>query len=320
MSKQHHQQPKASSEPAIMVTGGSGFIGQHVVRALADDGRTIVAVYHHKIPESRDNIYPVCADMSTPELMAAALRGVDTVVHLAWQGGLVGPTEAVHWDPADPKVLPKNAQVLYNLIKAMERAGTRRLVFLSAIGASPRATAPFLREKYLSEFLVLNAKIPEKVIIRSAVVWGGQTADDPFLKSIMRVMKYPIYPVPRKKDGISPLHVQDLADVIKTVVNQEMTEPASLVEIGGGEKYELGALFKLVQTHYVKKMQLAIPGVLGESMLPILERDRGDRTAKLKHFLALGGSSDDETRRQNPLADSLPAKFKSFKERLGPQA
>ena len=40
--------------------------------------------------------------MGSAELMAAPLRGVETVVHLAWEGGLAGPTEPINFNPAIP--------------------------------------------------------------------------------------------------------------------------------------------------------------------------------------------------------------------------
>ena len=138
-------------DQAVLVTGGSGFIGKHIVKHLAEAGETVVCMYHHRLPEPMANVYPVCSDMGSSELIAAPLRGVESVIHLAWEGGFVGPTERVSWN-LNSNNLPKNARLLKNLLSAMERAGTKRIVFMSAIGASRNAKTPFLQEKYLSEF------------------------------------------------------------------------------------------------------------------------------------------------------------------------
>ena len=308
---------KASAEAAVMVTGGSGFVGQQLVRQLADQGRTIVSVYHHRLPESLDNVYPVCSDMSSAELMLAPLRGVETVVHLAWEGGLMGP-EILAWPPQGGAPPTRNAQVLANLIGAMERAGTRRMVFLSAIGAGYGAQVPFLREKYLAELMLLNSKIPEKIILRSSVVWGGQGGDDRFLRSIMRVMKYTLYPVPTRKDSLSPVHVRDLADTITRACRHDLREPAAVLDVDGGQGYKVDELFRIVSDGYVKKTRFPVGGFLADSLLPLLERDakNGLKTPKLRHFLALGGQRAASTQVENPLSGVLPENPASFKDHV----
>lgn len=307
-----------SMDGATMVTGGSGFIGQQVVRTLAENGQTVVSVYHHKLPDSLDNVYPVCSDISSAELMAAPLRGVETVIHLAWEGGLAGPGGPVSMTPRSPAPLTRNAQTLQNLITAMERAGTRRLVFLSAMGASRHSTVPYLQEKYFGESLVLNSKIPEKVILRTNVVFGGQGGNDRFLQSIRRVMKYPVYPVPRKQDGMAPLHVKDLAAILVNAAQIPMTDSAAVVEVQGAENYKLHDLFKIVSETYVKKTRFALGGALGASLLPLLERDRraGPQNPKLAHFLALASAGSDQTKVDNPLTAVIPKKLGTFKERI----
>lgn len=303
---------------ATMVTGGSGFIGKEVVKALAEQGRTVVSVYHHKLPDSLDNVYPVCSDISSAELMAAPLRGVETVIHLAWEGGLAGPGQAVPMEPRSPAPLTRNAQMTQNLITAMERAGTRRLVFLSAMGASRRAPAPYLQEKYFAESLVLNSKIPEKVVLRTNVVFGGQGGNDRFLQSIRRVMKYVVYPVPSKSEGMAPLHVKDLAQILANASTIAMADQAAVVEVQGPETYKLNELFKIVSENYVKKTRFALGGVVGASLLPLLERDRrsGPQNPKLAHFLALDSAATEQTKVENPLTAVIPKQIGTFKERI----
>lgn len=295
-----------ANEQAILVTGGAGFVGQHVVRQLAERGRTVVALYHHKLPETLESVYPVCSDMSSAELMAAPLRGVETVVHLAWEGGLAG------------SAAPRNETLLKNLLLAMERAGTKRIVFLSANGATRNAAVPFLREKYQCEHLVLNSKVPEKVVLRTTVMWGGQGANDRFLRSIIRVMKYPLYPVPKRAEIVAPAHVRDVADMLVSACSVRLQEPAALLDVSGGESYQVQDLFKIVSDTYVKKTRIALPSFLGEPLLPFLERDRrvDQPLPKLAHFLAIGGKPREETKTANALTAVIPPKLATFKERI----
>jgi NADH dehydrogenase len=321
MTKKSPGAPKNTAakplDAAIMVTGGSGFVGQHLVKALAEQGRTVVSVYHHRLPESLESVYPVCSDMSSVELMLAPLRGVETVVHLAWDGGLAGP-DHLPWPPQAGSPPTRNTQMLANLIGAMERAGTKRLVLLSAIGASYQSEAAYLREKYWAELLTLNSRIPEKVVVRASVVWGGHGSDDRFLRSILRVMKFPLYPVPSKKEQMAPVHVKDLAETLARACKLPLPEAAAVVDVDGGEPLKVNELFRIVSDQVVKKTRFPIGGFLGDSLLPLLERDSkvGPKTPKLSHFLALGGrrAAQPIVETEKPLEALLPERPASFKD------
>jgi nucleoside-diphosphate-sugar epimerase len=316
--RKNRPQQEPAGQPTVMVTGGAGFIGQHVLRHLLDEGQAVVTLYHHRLPETHDQVFPVCSDMGSAELLAAPLRGIETVVHLAWEGELAGSADPVKWEPSTNTNLTRNLQTTHNLLTAMERAGTKRIVFVSAVGASRHAKAPFLREKYAAEFMILNSRVPEKIILRSAIVWSAEDASDKFLRSITRVMKYPLYPVPKKKEGLSPLHVNDLTDLIVAASEHELSEPAAVLDIVGGENYKVEELFKIVSDNYLKKSRFGIGGFLGDSLLPFFERDprKGPKTQKLQLFLALGSQVDDQTRKENPLVDMLPERLTTFKEKL----
>ena len=302
--------------PAVLVTGGSGFIGRRLVQKLAEEEKTVVCVYHHRLPEPMANVYPVCSDLGSPDLIAAPLRGVHTVVHLAWEGNFVGPEEKVSWN-LNSVNLPKNIKMLQNLLKAMERAGTKRIVFQSAIGASRKTSTPYLQEKYLAEFFVLNSKIPEKIIIRSSLVCGGN--NDKFLRSIIKVMQFPVvYPVPSKKEQIAPIHLDDITDTLAKAALMELKNSSGILELTGNESYGIDELFKMVSTRYAKGTKIPLRGMLGNSLLPLFERESNKvaTTAKLSHFLNIGNQLDESTQLENPLTEITPSKFHSFQEIL----
>ncbi len=305
---------------AVLVTGGSGYIGQRLVRKLSDRGPIVVSMYHHRLPESLPNVFPVCSDMSSSELLAAPLRGIKTVVHMAWEGGLVGPTENVSWDPMDCAALPRNIKLLKNLLSAMERAKTQRIVFVSASGASAKATVPFLREKYLAEFFILNSSIPEKVILRSSICCDGEGVSDRFIRSILRVMQFPgIYPVPEKNSFVSPILVDDLVSILSELCFHNMkSHPNVVLEVNGSEKFRVDELFKMVHHYYGKGSKIPLRGFLGRSLLPFFERKSREDPAvpRLSHFLALNSSVPEEKIRENPLAGVLPLSFSKFSECL----
>ena len=307
------------SEEAVLVTGGSGFVGRNLVPRLTSQGRSVVSMYHLRLPDPLSNVYPVCSDLSSVDLLAAPLRGVDTVIYLAWEKNFMGSQDEINFDPNFEK-LSKNVQLLHNLIKAMEKAGTKRLIFLSAIGASRRAKTAFLKEKYLAEFAVLNSKISEKVIVRSSLIYRPNATQDFFIQAVMNLMKFPgFYPVPRVEGKISPILIDDLAQVLCDLTRTHMTEHSAIVEVSGGEELKVEDIFKLVSEKFAKGSRIQLRGSLGNSLVPIFER-RGEHYSpngpKIKDFLLLDEFRDANTITDNPLSHALPKQFKGFREAI----
>jgi len=318
----HHEAMRTQShDPAVLVTGGSGFIGRRLVKTLAHKGETTISMYRHRLLEPIPQVLPVRADMMHAEGLGVALRNVKSVVHLAWDGGVVGPPidEGSPHSLSGPN-LPRNVQMLCNLIQAMEQAGTKRIVFLSANGASRHSKVPFLAEKYLAEFFILNSKIPERVIVRTSLVVGGGTAQDRFLKSILRVMRFPgFYPIPKVEGTFAPVHVDDVVNVLAELAIAPMREPSAMLLLNGDESYQVDEVFKLVSERYGSGYRFPLKGFLGSTLLPFFERDtKADPTTpRLRHYLALAQGQKrkvEHHKKESPLEGALPERFASFRE------
>lgn len=298
---------------AVLVTGGSGFVGQNLVSKLAEKSKPVVSMYHHKLPEPRDNVFPVCSDMGSAELLAAPLRGVKTVVHLAWEGGFTSETDGINWQPDQTDQLPKNVKIFRNLIKAVEKSDVQRVIFLSAIGASRKTRIPFLMEKYLCEFYLLNSNIREKVVLRSSVAWSGKVKEDKFLEAILGVMKYRLYPVPVKEEGISPIYLDDLTKMITKLCHAPLTQDSSLLEVHGGKTYTTDEFFRLFAGKVYSGRQIGLRGALGRSYLSLLEKYANKtQNMRLEDFLAVGTSLSKETQIENPLLNMVSKKMREF--------
>ncbi|MFI0240495.1 NAD-dependent epimerase/dehydratase family protein [Streptomyces sp. NPDC016845] len=102
----------------VLVTGGAGFIGSHIVEALAAQGDEAVVF------DVRDKPW---ADVRDPEKVAGALRGVDAVCHQAAMVGLGdGVTDAAEY-------VSRNDLGTAVLLSAMARAGVARLVLAGSM-------------------------------------------------------------------------------------------------------------------------------------------------------------------------------------------
>ena len=302
---------------AVLVTGASGYLGSSLVRYLAEMGQTVVSMYRHRIPEPCSGVFPVCSDLSSPELLAAHLRGVHTVVHLAWEKTFTGP-ESLPADPELPaeEVLTENLRSTKTLLQAMLTAGTRRMIFISAMGAERKTDNLFLREKYLAEFYVLNAGLSEIIILRPSVIFGGEDSRNRFIQAVRRLMRLPgFYPVPSWKKPIYPLAVSDFSRVILGCINYKSAPgPYGIFDVSGQHGYQIEEIFRIISGKDGKGPRIPVNRFLGRTLLPFLEKNFGntpDQTV-IGSLLPVSGMALNDLAASSQLSSIYPGPYEAF--------
>jgi dihydroflavonol-4-reductase len=202
----------------ILVTGGTGFIGSHVVEALCARREPVRCLIRSERP------LPVGVERARGELVSGegieeALRGVDTVIHLA------GVTKALSRD----EYYSGNVRGTENLAKAVAKSGRDiRLLYVSSLAAiGPSAMGPSLDRAPVSEDAephpitnygksklegerIVRELVPEAVIVRPAVVYGPRDTDVfQLLKSIARGFAVEMAGGER---WVQAIYVKDLVD------------------------------------------------------------------------------------------------------------
>jgi NADH dehydrogenase len=212
----------------VTVFGGSGFLGRHVVRALAKRGYRIrVAVRRpelagHLQPLGRvGQIHAVQANLRYPASVDAAARDADVVINLV--GILFERSrqrfESVHTFGAEAVALAASAY-------------GARLVHVSALGADPNAPALYARTKAQGEKLVLAA-MPDAVVVRPSIVFGPE--DDFFNRFAAMARFAPALPlVGGGHTKFQPVFAGDVAAAIAEAVESRAT-PGAIYELGGPE-------------------------------------------------------------------------------------
>lgn len=300
-----NQAADSRSKP-LLVAGSAGFVGRQFMRKLSQEGRPALSLYHSHLPEPLSHVNPVFVDILRPEPLVPILQKVDQVLFLAWSHSFQR-----QWEDGKDSQNSPNIQMIRNFVAAMEQAGTKRIIFLSALGASRHAESAFLREKYAAESIILNSRIPEKIILRTSLIYGKLGTQDRFLSAISQLMKVPwFYPVPRHQEKLAPISIDDLNRILLHLFDLNLDVPSHVIEIAGGESLAIEEIFRMVSQGIGKSRQIPITGSIGSALTPLFERLHSQArktTPSLRDLLSVGNFTDKETGTNNPLIGHLPA-------------
>jgi len=229
------------TESLVTVFGGSGFLGRHVVRALAKRGYRIrVAVRRpelagHLQPLGRvGQIHAVQCNLRYPRSVDAAARGADVLINLV---GILFERGRQRFDA----VQAFGAEA----VALAASAYGARTVHVSAIGADEHSSSGYARAKAMGEQLVLAA-MPSATIVRPSVIFGPE--DDFFNRFASLARFVPALPlIGGGHTRFQPVYVGDVASAIVAAVDGR-TSPGSVYELGGPEVKTLKELLQYVLT------------------------------------------------------------------------
>ncbi|QCK85846.1 complex I NDUFA9 subunit family protein [Phreatobacter aquaticus] len=210
----------------VTVFGGSGFVGRHVVRALAKRGfRIRVAV---RRPDLAGHLQPlgsvgqinfVQANLRYPDSVRQAVEGAEFVVNCV---GILYETGRQRFDAVQ-------ARGAGTVAKAAAEAGAK-LIHISAIGADAESAANYARTKAAGEAAVLAAA-PDAVILRPSIVFGPE--DDFFNRFAGMAQMMPILPlVGGGETKFQPVFVGDVAEAVMAAVDGK-AKAGTVYELGG---------------------------------------------------------------------------------------
>ena len=204
----------------ILLTGATGTVGSALLPRLTADGRPVRALVRdqRRLGDQRVRVQIALGDLSDPPSFRNALRGVDTVVHLA----------ASIRDQPRGSIEELNAVATLRLVRAAERAGVRRFVFFSALNARHHSRTRFFRAKALAEEAV-EASSLESTVFRPSIIYAP---GDPWLTLLDRLSRLPAVPVSGSGKALyQPIWAEDVA---AAVVNA-LASPDSAYELAGPE-------------------------------------------------------------------------------------
>jgi len=252
----------------ILVTGGTGFVGGHVVRALLDAGKPVRCLVRD--PGRAGELEGlgselVEADMTEPETLRGAVEGVESVVHLvAIRQGKRSQFEAV---------MSRGTRAL---LDEARRAGVRRFVHMSALGTTEETKdiVPYYGAKWDMEQAVRGSGLPH-VIFRPSFVFAPDGGILPTFRKLAKLT--PVTPIAGSgEQRLQPIWADDLAACFVRALDDDGVTNRTL-ELGGPDVVSWNTLWeRLKQALGVRRPSLHVPMALMRANALVTQRLPGN--------------------------------------------
>jgi uncharacterized protein YbjT (DUF2867 family) len=241
---------KLDNRSLVTIYGGSGFLGRHLVRAIARTGaRMRVAVRRPELAGHLQplggvgQIVPVQANVRYPDSLLAAAEDADAVVNLV--GILFSAGKQTFKSVQD--------EGAGNVAKAAKAAGAKAFVHVSAIGADAESPSVYARTKAAGEAAVRDV-LPDARIVRPSVVFGPE--DEFFNRFAALARLSPALPlIGGGHTKFQPVFVGDVAQTIVAAIEGRADAKAPY-ELGGPEILTMREVMERVLQYTMRKRWL----------------------------------------------------------------
>lgn len=233
---------------SVLVVGGSGFIGRHLVAALAAQGIRVTVPSRRRERAKHLIMLPtvdvVDADVLAPGVLERLARGQQAVVNLV---GILHSRRGRRDERGPNDYGPDFARIHVELpqaiIAACRAQGVKRLLHISALGVSPLAPSEYLRSKAIGERAVMAADDLDVTVFRPSVVFGPE---DTFLNRFALFARLmPVIAVPCPEARFQPVYVGDVARAMLRALDDPETH-GKFYELYGPREYKLKELVEFV--------------------------------------------------------------------------
>ena len=211
----------------VLVTGGTGFVGHHLIEALHHRGHQLTALVRSErraVPLVKLGLRLVLGDLHDASALAAATKEQDIVFHVA---GLIAARHEVDFDRA-------NREGTVNLLAAVRAAAVGRFVLVSSLAAAgpsrpgqplrgseaPHPVTAYGRSKLAAEDAVRNTAL-DWTIVRPPIVYGPRDREVLKLFKVARLGIAPVFGSPQQE--LSAVYGPDLAEALVVVAETRQT-------------------------------------------------------------------------------------------------
>ncbi len=210
----------------ILVTGGTGFVGSHLIAQMRKQGLPVRALVRRpdKAGALRElGVEIVSGDLADARSLEDACAGVERVIHLV---GIIQETPGATFQQV-------HVEGTRNLLEAARRCRVRHFFYQSALGTRPGAASEYHRTKWQAEELVSGSGIAY-TILRPSLIYGP---GDQFTLRLAEIIRSsPVLPViGAGSSKVQPIFIDDVvACIVKAVTSDSFLN--EIYEIGGPDQ------------------------------------------------------------------------------------
>jgi NADH dehydrogenase len=253
------------SEPrTVAVVGATGFVGNAVVRQLADAGHRVIAISREgrRTTGWGQSVQARGADVATGRGLEDALRGTDAVIHLV----------AIPRETKGRRFAEVNVRGTERVVAAAETAGIRRFVHLSVLGVAEDPRLAYLHSKWLGEQAVTGSSL-DWVVLRPSLLFGP---GDGFFRLVRTTLKWwspGIVAIPGRGDArFQPLAVDDLARGVERAIVDD-GHVHQVHEIGGPEWVSYREIVdRVMEATGIRRLKMPMPIPLISALTVVTDR------------------------------------------------
>jgi uncharacterized protein YbjT (DUF2867 family) len=251
----------------LLLTGATGQVGSALLRRLVDDGQDVRCLVRdpRRLGAMRVRVQIALGDLTDPPSFRNALRGVDTVVHLA----------ATIRDQPGGSIEELDGIATWRIVRAAQRAGAQRFVFFSALDASPHHRTRFHRAKALAEQAVRESEL-DWTVFAPSIVYAPQ---DAWLTLLERLALAPVMPLPGMgRARYQPIWAEDTAACVMAALRTPAGERRGRYELAGPDTLTHTEIVRIVLDSIDRpRPLLRIPTPIVSRTLRLLEAALGPR-------------------------------------------
>ncbi len=260
----------------VAITGGTGFIGSHLARALVSKGhfpRILARGLNHRDESIRNltNAPYTPVSLSDDKKLFGAFQGCDVVCHVA----------GISFEPHAGDFYKNHVESTVHVIHSARKAGVTKIVYVSCQRARPKCYNKFYESKWEAEQLIRASEL-DYTILKPTIVYGK---NDRFLNSIKQHLDsgsmIPTVGLMEKK--INPVAVDDLVAILLAALLEDQMERQT-VNVQGPESITYSEAVKRT-AKVLKKSCVMVPSLVMAQFSKAQEQERSSKEAILTRTL-----------------------------------
>lgn len=203
----------------ILVTGASGYVGVHILKALQQNGHQVSACIHNKRVIAAKNIPIDFSQMQTLDDWLPHLQDIDVVINSV---GIITETRKQRFDDLHYRA-PKA------LFQACEKAGVKRVIQISALGADDKAIVPYHLSKKAADDDLRDMDL-DWFILRPSLIYGEGGASFALFKKLSRMPVIMLFD--EGQQMLQPVHISDVVATVLRALDYDVT-PRQTIDVVG---------------------------------------------------------------------------------------